>query len=86
MGLVSPEQLEALFMLPHHGVGFNHDQRLLPVAPEMGKQDPKETVYRAKLSPLARAFHDGQLLAKREVLQSEIEGLFESRKYGRKQL
>ena len=75
---MSPEQLEALFMPPHHGVGFDNDQSLLPITPEPREQDPKETVSWAKLRPLARAFHDGQLLAKREVLQSEIEGLFES--------
>ena len=84
--LVLPEELESLSMPAHYGIGFDYDQSILPTAPETGEQDPKETVSGAKLRALARTFHDSQLLAKRQVLQSKIEGLFESGKYGREQL
>jgi hypothetical protein len=66
-------------MPAHHGVGFDHDQSVLPAAPESGEHHPKETVSDMEPRAFVRAFHDGQLLPKRQVLQSEIEGLFESR-------
>jgi hypothetical protein len=67
-------------MPAHHGIGLDNDQSVLATAPDTGEQDLKEAVYWAKLRALARAFHDGQLLAKRHVLQSEIEGLLEAGK------
>jgi hypothetical protein len=70
-------------MPSHYGIGFENDKSVLPTAPDTGEQDPKEAVSWAKLRALARAFHDGQLLPKRKVLESEIEGLFEAKKYGR---
>ena len=43
-GIKFPEQLETFSMPPHHGLGFDNDQSLLPVAPETGKQNPEKTV------------------------------------------
>ncbi len=37
LGLKLPEKLETFFMPTHHGLGFDNDQSLLPVAPETGK-------------------------------------------------
>jgi hypothetical protein len=41
---------------------------------------PKETVSAAEVRSFGRAFHGGQLLSKREVLQNDIKSLFESEK------
>jgi len=56
------------------------DQCLLPIGPKTRKQNPKETVSAAELRPFGRAFHGGQLLSKRKVLQNDIKSLFESEK------
>ena len=53
-------------MPPHHGLGFDNDQSLLPVAPETGKQNPEKTVSAAKLRSFDRLFHNGHLLANRK--------------------
>jgi len=48
------------------------EQCLLPIGPKTRMQDPKETFSAAELRPFVRAFHDGQLLSKRKVLQNDI--------------
>ena len=80
-GLELPEQLETLSMPPNDSFGFDDDQWLLPVSPESRKQDPEETIPVAKSGSFGRPFHNGHLLAKREVFQSQIGRLFKSQKY-----
>ncbi|MDB4303449.1 hypothetical protein N9934_01480 [Desulfosarcina sp.] len=84
-GFKFPEQLETFSMPTHHGLGFDNDQNLLPVAPETGKDNPEKTVSAAKLRPFDRPFHGGHLLAKRKVFQSQIEILFRPQKYFKEQ-
>ena len=83
-GLKLPKQLEPFFVPPNYGLGFYDDQSITPVAPDVGKQNPEETVYTANLRPRYRLFHDGQLLAKYKVFQNKIGGLFKSQKYVQK--
>lgn len=47
----------------HHGVRFDNDQSLLPVAPETGQQNLKERVSWKNLRPFTGVFQDGQMLA-----------------------
>jgi hypothetical protein len=68
------------FMKDFPGYKSLSDQNLLPIGPKTRMQDPKETVLAAELRPVGRAFHGGQLLSKREVLQNDIKRLFESEK------
>ena len=79
-GLKSPKHLETFFMPTHHGLWFDNDQSMAPVAPETGKDNPENTITGTKLRPFDRPFHGGQLLAKREVLQNDIKSLFEPEK------
>jgi len=79
-GLKLPKQLETFFVLPSDSLRLHEDQRITPVTPDTGKQNPEETVYTANLRPLYRLFHDGQLLAERKVFQNKIGGLFKSPK------
>ena len=79
-GLKSPKHLETFFMPTHHGLWFDNDQSLAPVASETGKDNPENTITGTKLRPFDRPFHGGQMLAKREVLQNDIKSLFESEK------
>ena len=85
-GLNSPKQLETFFMPTHHGLWFDNDQSLSPVAPETGKDNPEKTITGTKLRSFGRPFHSGQLLAKRKVLQNDIKSLFESEKNVKEQV
>jgi len=80
-GLKSPKQLESFFMPTHHGLWFDNDQNLSPVAPETTKHDPEKTVFCSNLRPFLMTFPDGLLLAEREVFQSQIGILLGSQKY-----
>ena len=71
-GLKSPKHLTTFFMPTHHGLWFDNDQNLSPVAPETTKHDPEKTVFCSNLKPFLRTFQDGQLLAERKVFQSQI--------------
>ncbi len=84
-GLKSPEQIETLSMPPNDSFGFDDDQWLLPVAPEMTKHDPEKTVFCSNLRPFLMTFPDGQLLAERKVFQSQIGILLGSQKNIQKQ-
>jgi hypothetical protein len=59
---------ETFFMPAHHGLWFDNDQSLSPVAPKSRKQDPEETIPVAKSGSYGRPFHSGQLLAEGKVL------------------
>src|SRR5262245_39803182 len=51
-------------------VWLDEDQGLSPIPPGVSEQDPKESVTRAKSWAFGSALQSGQLLTKRQVLQS----------------
>ncbi len=56
---MSALQLEFLTIPAHHGIELDHDQSILPAAPESGEQYTKETVSDMAPRAFVRAFHDG---------------------------
>jgi hypothetical protein len=47
--------------------------------PDSGKQNPEEPMGHPNFRPLVRPFHDGQLLAQCDILNSKIQGDFDLR-------
>jgi hypothetical protein len=69
-----PEKLETLSVPADNGIRVDNDQRFTPRAPYSGKQNPEEPICHSYFRPPVRSFHHDQLLAKRQVLGSEIRG------------
>ena len=72
LGFEFPEKLETLAVPADNGIRTDNDQRFTPRSPNSGKQNPEEPVHHLNLRPPVHPFHHGQLLAKRQVLGSEI--------------
>ena len=73
-GFEFPEKLETLSVPADNGIRVDNDKRFTPRAPDSGKENPEKSIRHSNLRPPVRPFHHDQLLAKRQVLSSEIRG------------
>jgi hypothetical protein len=67
-------------MVPaNNGIRHYNDKRFAPTSPNAGKQYPEETIRHSNFRPLVRPFHDSQLMAQCDILNSKIQGDFDLR-------
>ena len=85
-GFEFPEKLETLAVPADNGIRLDNDQRFAPRAPDSRKHNPEEPICHSYLRPPVCPFHYGQLLAKRQVLGSEIRSDSELRQYERNKI
>src|SRR5262245_62589043 len=70
-GLFATEPLEALPMPFDDGLGFDDDQDLPPILPDLRDNHPEESISPMQLRPVNFPVEDGQLLTQREILCGE---------------
>ncbi len=56
----------------HHGLGFDDDQRTLPILPALGEQNPKQTISRSQSGSRAVPLEHRELLAEGQILQGHF--------------
>jgi hypothetical protein len=71
-GFECPKKLKTLSVPTDNGIRLYNDKRFAPKMPNSGKQNPEEPIGHSKFRPLVCSFHDGQLLAKRNILSNKI--------------
>ena len=80
-GFDFPKKFKTLLVPADNSIRLHNDKRFAPRIPNSGKQNPEESIRYSSFWPLVCPFHYGQLLAKRKVLDSEIQGAFDLRPY-----
>jgi len=72
----SPKQLEALSVPSDHGCWLNEEQKRLPIRPELGKDDPEQTIWILDIAFELFGFDsshvDRDLLSKGKVLKEQF--------------
>jgi hypothetical protein len=82
-GFEFPEKLKPLAVPTDSGIRLYNDKRFAPRMPNSGKHNPKEPIGYSNFRPLVHPFHDGQLLAQCDILNSKIQGDFDLRPHER---
>ena len=67
-----PVQPEAFSVPSDDGFGFHEGERLGPVFPDPGEQDPKESVAVRQVRTIDRPLQDSDLLPQSEILESQL--------------
>jgi hypothetical protein len=85
-GFEFPEKLEPLSMPTNNGIRLYNDKRFAPTSPNPGKQNPEEPIRHSNFRTLVRSFHDSQLMAQCNILNSKIQGDFDLRPHQQNQI